>query len=371
MRAAQQDERVGIVRPAVGERLAVVHLDEGSALAARHGAAPAVTPHDRAANLRRDRALHLRGGRRIHAAELVGVAASALEGGLVDDDLVRARALGGRLARVAHRDRDRVRGAALVARLRCTARREIRARQIGDERVVVDRCARVGDHGLARFLRERPRGCGDEVAEAPWRLGLGVVERAVTPALARHHALDLSHRSAARGLEPFALFVLDDDARKLPSRRPVEPALLQRGRELRQRFERLGDADSLARLPSVDAAEALRVLGEAAQPQGLVHANPVRREQPAALLEVETSALTLEGAQPAMDRVPVRHLCQRHEHSFSIDARSYNRFRHLFVSMSSIYMCTHSGTSMNRTAPLRRAAIRALPAPRGAHGRGH
>lgn len=302
VRAAEGEEVVGVVGAAVGLADDVVEVDEGGVAAAGDGAAAAVSAHDGAAGLGRDGLGGVGGLGLVDAAEVLGVAVGALDGGSIDDAVFAARSLGGDSAALTEGQGDLVAGLAFVPRGLCG---EDGAGEGLEEDVVADTVAELGAKALARFVEERPRGGGELEGDANGGVSTGGIEGLGAFLQSRDHALDASGGLARRLLHPTAFALWRGHARELARRRPRELAPPKGLGHLRQGLEGEGDAEPLRDDAPVEVEETLDVLAEAGVADRRPHALAVRRDEPAAELVVGVGPRLGQGAELTVDDLGV------------------------------------------------------------------
>ena len=308
MCAAQSDEIVRVVLPALGSGIDVVDVDVDGVPAAGHAAAPSVAPEHVPAHRRRNRLLGAMSavthvgirGRVFGKRYRLHVALRHLDdlgpdpGELTAPDRLAAPAA------LANGERHLIARSPLVRR----PAEDLSGHQ-EERRVVVERLARVAPELRERLAHEGQRLRGDfEAKDAPLRSRIDPVTRAATRAVPGHERFDLARRSTARHVEPFGFGLGRCDASELARRRPRHARSLERARELGQLLERLGDAELLPREARRVAEEPLGVLREARVPEPNVRRRAQRPKQPASLDRVEPRSIRRKPNEPGVRKLP-------------------------------------------------------------------
>jgi hypothetical protein len=274
--AAESQQVVDLVVAAVFARPNVMHVDKNAVATARHLAAMLVSTQYRSPRrgryrLRRaGRAFgsgHLvagcrLGGLRTHVgtAHVLSVTVSHSGDFCRNVDQLLASQLLGALAVLAHAQLDLVIRAAIVG----GAAKHVPSHQ-EQCRVVVERSACITpDSG--HYLRKHGQRFARylEAQHVPMRARVRCVIGQAAGAMTGDESFNLAHAMAPRAFEPGSLCFGRRHARQLAHAGPARGPVAKRLRELRQAFERFGDAQLVLRQARGVAKNPLRVLDEAA-----------------------------------------------------------------------------------------------------------
>ena len=304
--SAVEPEIARIVAATVGAVDKVMQLEPHRGSTTGSLAAAAVAAPHEADHARRDvlsRALrHVA----VDRADVLGIAARAVERGRVDRDRRAGGLLRRSIAARAHRHGDLELRAAGRFGARVGRAVEHRVAQRRDQLIVVEeRTVLAGERGADLAQAREDLGAELEPHHVRARLRIGRSVGRVTAAMARHQVLDLAHVLAGRGVAPPGFSLRRRDPGELADGREREFAARERVGQHRQLTERARDPQPLLRDVRGVAEHSLEVVERRHHPERSPDLQPLRLVQPPRFQGVERCAPPGNPAQRPIDRTPV------------------------------------------------------------------